>query len=124
MDEEQYEKAMQRALELRNPGNLREAAKILKQLEPVGAQHPGVFGLLGATPWKLGRLAEAEHPARRAVELCPHSDLASRILFHILWDSGETAAAVEEVNRFLSVSESDDYEDILKEISDKGIELV
>ena len=79
---------------------------------------------LGATLWELGRLAEAEPYAQETVRLSPMSELASKCLFHILWDSGETAAAVDEIHRFLSVSESPDYEDILKEISDKGIELV
>jgi hypothetical protein len=43
----------------------------------------------------------------------------SKGLFHSLWKLGKQVEALEEVKRFQTISDSEDYREIVKEINEK-----
>ena len=49
-----------------------------------------------------------------AIKISPKSEHASLGLFHCLWDQGKTDEALEEMKRFMSISDSEDYREISK----------
>ena len=64
-------------------------------------------------------LDEAICAFRRAVELALKLEAASLGLFHCLWELGRQEEAAEEIRRFMSVSDSEDYRKIIQEINEK-----
>src|SRR5262249_34429842 len=83
-----------------------------------------------ATAWGLlggGYLYETAEPKKaipcfeRATRLSPRSETASLGLFHSLWEAGRRTRAIAEMNRFQTVSHSEDYAEIAAELKAKGV---
>ena len=111
------EEAIAEAQSLREKGEYDAAWSILSELQESYPDSAAIHVLLGDTLAKLGRWVEATHTLARAVELAPASEMASLALFHLLWRRGKQIEALEEMKRFLREHASDDYSEILKEIS-------
>jgi hypothetical protein len=51
--------------------------------------------------------------------MSPDLESVSKGLFHSLWKQGKLVEALEEVKRFQSISDSEDYQEIIREINEK-----
>jgi predicted Zn-dependent protease len=108
-----------RALEMRDRGDLEQATLLIEQLLQDDKNSANAYLVLGDLYSDLGLIEKALSAFHAAVELKPYSQLASISLFTLLWKAGEKERALEEMKRFLSHSESADYEEILNEIMHK-----
>jgi Zn/Cd-binding protein ZinT len=52
-----------------------------------------------------------------AVKLAPTSELYSLGLFHIFWSEGRQEDAFNEMKRFMAISDSEEYREIVTEIN-------
>ncbi len=107
-----------RALQLRDGGNIIEAERLLQQLVDSRAAdaffaHAAVQ--LGHLRQKLGRHADALETYERAMRAAPRDELASLSLFHALLDATNHAAAMAEAKRLLLLRESLGYRELLVE---------
>lgn len=108
------EDVFNRALRLRDDGQLEEASEILLDL---AERHPDVAapaGVLGGIYAQLGRSDDAANCFRRAVEINPRSELANRGLFHALWNLGEESEAIAVIRGYTELTGSDAFRDILE----------
>jgi Flp pilus assembly protein TadD len=101
-------------------GNKRIAINMMQSL----AQEYPKLGLLRAVLakyyWDIGDLFQAELEFRKAVEACPKNEKCSLGLFHILWEQDKQFEALEEMKRFLNISNSVEYQEILRAINDSA----
>ena len=107
---------LNKALKLKAAKKFAKAKEILLTLADENSKSASVFGILGDVYWHLGSLSDAIQSFSRATELSPRSELASLGLFHTLWDSGQTEQALNEMERFLSLSQSSEYARLLREL--------
>ncbi len=107
---------MSLAIELKNQDQYDEAAGLLCVVAESHTESASVHALLADVFWEKGDLEKAVLSFRRAVELSPTSEMASLGLFHTLWESKDKPGAVSEMHRFLSVSKSEEYAGIAKEL--------
>ncbi|NGY07069.1 tetratricopeptide repeat protein [Solimonas terrae] len=100
-----------RAQRLSSEGDSPALIEVLKVLV---AERPDV-GTFAAT--YANEIKHSEGPQRalpfftRAVELDPGKEIFSLGLFHCLWELAQYSNAKREMDRFLSVGESKDYEE-------------
>lgn len=78
-----------------------------------------ILAVLGDVCWDLGELENAVSIFKSAVELSPALEAVSLGLFHCLWKLEKRMEALEEIKRFQSISDSEDYRRIVKEINEK-----
>lgn len=109
-DKKIIEEPFNRALALRDQGDLQGAIQILSGIAESYPSFAGVFGVTGAIYKKIGDLENARKCFERTVELAPKSELASLNLFHTLHRLGNKARAYSEMNRFLSLRKSEEYD--------------
>lgn len=110
----EFKKMLGQAIDLKNRERYAEAAQILEQLRENYPQSASVHAILGEILWQQKGATQAVPLFQKAVELAPTSELASLGLFHTLLETGEKQRAVQEMNRFLSLSDSQEYEAIGK----------
>ncbi len=108
------------AIRLRNNGKIQESLYILDRLLSKYPEKIALLALAARMYWKLGKLERAIDLFRTAVHLKPECETVSLGLFHCLWETGKQLEALEEVKRFMSVSYSKDYMDIVREINKQG----
>ncbi len=97
-------------------------AEALFVIEPLIEKYPGNLKLVMMAAylhWELGGLDKASCIFRSATKLAPKSEEASLGLFHCLWELGKQVEALDEVKRFMAVSYSQEYMDIVREINSK-----
>ncbi len=112
--------AFAEALRLRDEGRLHEALNLIEQLI---VEHPGKYKLLliaAEIHWDLGTLDGAVNLCQLAIGLRPESEWASLGLFHSLWKMGKKDEALNEMKRFVSISHSEDYAEIIGDLSQFG----
>ena len=107
-----------RALRLRDEGNLLGAAAIFEQLDAEHPNHAAILGMWSGIYHHLEDWERALPLYQRTVLLSPKSELASLGLFHSLWSVGKKDEAFAEMKRFLSHSESEEYRLLLEEIDE------
>jgi predicted Zn-dependent protease len=94
----------------------------LKILRDLVAEIPG-SAMLNATFANTLKAVNDIEPAiehfQAAVKLAPTSELYSPGLFHIFWSQGRQDDAFNEMKRFMAVSDSEDYREIVTEINSK-----
>jgi predicted Zn-dependent protease len=71
----------------------------------------GYLGFLYAEARQDGKAAQA---FRKSTRLSPRSETASLGLFHSLWRTGNTDAAFNEMRRFVKLSDSPQYRELLR----------
>ena len=106
------------AISLRDHGRHEEALEILVSLVPAYRRKLAFLVILGDTYRKLDRMDKAISVFREAIRLNERSDLASLALAHCLFDNSEIDQAIEEVERFLSLEDSDEHRLLLKNLTE------
>lgn len=118
-EKEQLQSSMfDRAMELRDSGQLEESIELLLQLlQLLGPEDKRLSAhshtQVGHIRTMQGRLVDSERHFREAVMISPKMELASLGLFHALGNLERHVEAVGEVVRFLSVRESLGYRELL-----------
>lgn len=121
-----------RALRLRDAGNLDGAVALLREVVAADSidqrLHAHALVQLGNVLGKLGRHDEAVAPFRAATETAPRMELASLALFHALDRLGERTEALCEAFRLLTLRESLCYRelfagDTFRDADDEALEL-
>jgi predicted Zn-dependent protease len=97
------------AIKLRDARRYAEAKAKLLALADEHPDSASVFGILADVYWRLHSLDNAIQCFARASKLSPKSELASLGLFHTLWEAGQTERALDEMERFMSLSHSPEY---------------
>lgn len=108
-----------KAADLYKQGDLNAALGLLEELVVSQPNSAKVNATLANTYWDLGDINRALEHFKKAVILDPEWQDASLGLFHCLWDQNKKEEALEEAKRFMSISFSKDYEEIIKEINEK-----
>lgn len=119
MDEEErakIEPEFRRALRLRDGGDLLGAAAIFERLDAAYPNKAAILGMWGSIYFHLKDWEHALPLYQRTVMLSPESELASLGLFHSLWHLGKRDEAFAEMRRFLSITESAEYSQLLGEM--------
>jgi len=126
MNDNKAEIAFNEAFFFDDLGEYEKALSIRKSLEKKFPKHKLLMIALGNSYENLRQLKKAESYYRKAVELYPKEELASKFLFHLLWDDDEEFweetrrdEAFEEMHRFQSISHCEDYMEIVREINTK-----
>ncbi len=105
---------IEKVLDLKKQGMyedaLREAENLIGKYPEIGS----VYGLAASIYFELDRFEEAARKYKKATELSPKSEMASLGLFHSLWQIGSNDAAFEEMKRYMSIAESEEYNELLK----------
>ena len=76
--------------------------------------------MLGSLYWDSENLKDSIIAFRKATEIKLDSKKASLGLFHTLWESDKLEEAIDEMQRFMQVAQCDDYDNISKELQEKG----
>jgi len=106
----EFKDRFKEAVDLKNQGRSADAEQILNDLLVISPASASVHALLADTLWDQGQLTQAIASFRKAVELAPKSEMASLGLFHTLLESGDREGAIAEMDRFLSLSDSEEYQ--------------
>ena len=109
-----------RALRLRDGGDLLGAAAIFERLDAEYPDKAAILGMWGSIYFRLKDWERALPLYQRAVRLSARSELASLGLFHSLWSLGRRDEAFAEMHRFLSVSESAEYSQLISEMREEA----
>ena len=104
------------ASQMAGEGDYEEAQKLLFMLQEYHPNCSLVATLLANSYWNLGNLDSAIKYYERAVNIAPLMEKASLGLFNCLWEQGRKEQAMDEMKRFLTISDSETYREILKEI--------
>ena len=115
----ELDKQFAEASKLQDAGQLESAKNLLLELLEKDPQSTRILAALGLVCYELGALDEAVGVFKRAVELSPALEGVSKGLFHSLWKLEKRVEALEEIKRFQTISDSEDYREILKEINEK-----
>jgi predicted Zn-dependent protease len=107
--------AFDSALARRDAGDFLGAIGILEELTAKRPKSASTAGILAGLLNDVGDLERAALHARRAVNIAPRSDLASRMLLHILIDQRDLDAAFREAARFRTLKGSVEYDRLLGE---------
>ena len=97
------------------PGTL----KILRDLVAEIPQSAMLNATLANTLKAINDIEPATEHFQTAVKLAPTSELYSLGLFHIFWSQGRRDDAFIEMKRFMAISDSADYREIVAEINSK-----
>jgi tetratricopeptide (TPR) repeat protein len=116
LDERELERKIDKALELRKAGETEQPVTILSTIfEEIPANDLRRLGLVGSLLREAGELSKALYCFDKAVESNPLSPRASLGRFHSLWRSGRYDEAFDELERFLSVAESEAHSMLLED---------
>lgn len=97
------------------PGTL----KILRALVAESPESAMLHATFANTLKAANDIGPAIDHFQRAVKLAPTSELYSLGLFHIFWSQGKQNDAFNEMKRFMAISDSADYREIVAEINSK-----
>lgn len=106
-----------RATKLHEAGDYERARGMLEKLVQSEPGSVTVLAVLGHVLYDLREFREAARVFRQAAEMAPKLEAVSLGLFHSLWELNRQEEAMEELGRFQSVSDSQDYREIVKEIN-------
>jgi predicted Zn-dependent protease len=105
-----------RAMQERDRGDCAKGAELIAELTLSHPSDSSLRYVLGYLYRGMGDMNAAVIAFRKAVELAPASERASLGLFHSLWDLDRQEAALSEVERFQSLTGSDTYAAIIREL--------
>ncbi len=118
MIKEKFEEQFNEALRLQSEGKSDEALDLLRELEKTGIYKPAVLGMIGNILYVYKKdVKQAIDYLRETIKLSPKSEMASLGLFHALFDLHRTDEAFNEMRRFMSISDSEEYRRLLKELN-------
>jgi tetratricopeptide (TPR) repeat protein len=97
-------------------GDAHGAAEIFQDLVDRRPNSAVFAATLANALGSLGNIEKAEQYFKTAVSLAPRSEKFSLGLFHYLWGQRKQLEALDEMKRFMSLSDSQDYREILSEL--------
>lgn len=109
-----------KAKELSEKGDILGMLEVMKDLVKSNPESAVFRAVLANAYWSVGELETAEKEFRDAVQLAPESEKVSLGLFHCLWDQNKKDEAFEEMKRFMTIADSEDYRAIVKEINESS----
>lgn len=115
-----YKSRFESANRLRKQGDPNGAIRVLRALVAEFPDKAAAYLVIGDILWDEGRLPAASVAFRAATRRFPKLEIASRGLFHTLWEQSRTDAAFREMKRFQSISFSQTYKEIIDEILGEG----
>lgn len=104
------------AISHRDAGELGAARDILADLAMSPDATAAVFAVLGSIHWDLGDLSSAIRCFQDAAQIAPTAEVVSVGLFHTLFEAGRHEEAFDEMRRFLSIADSEEYQQLLADI--------
>jgi predicted Zn-dependent protease len=107
------------AVKVRDRDDLNSARQLFLKLAEEDTQSTAIYAVLGDICWDMGLLDEAVLAFGHAVKLSPKLEAVSLGLFHTLWKLEKRVEALEEIKRFQSIADSEDYREIVHEINEK-----
>jgi len=110
------EEVFQRALALRDAGDRQGAEALLNRLAEEDPEDLDVLIVLGGVLSHQEKWAEAAGIFQRLLAARPANEPASLGLFLSLWHLERRRDAIGEMERFLSIAESNEYERLLKDL--------
>jgi tetratricopeptide (TPR) repeat protein len=117
-DKAKIESAFNRAIKIWHEGDDRAAILMLERLAVEYPNNPAILGVLGGIYYGLEEYKISSDYFQRTLALSPKSDLASRGLFFSLRNIGKSDEAISEMERFLPVSQSEEYDFLVREALD------
>jgi len=108
-----------KAVKLIEEKDFGSARQLLLQLAEEDPNSTAILAVLGDVCWEMQLLDEAVFVFKRAIELSPKLEAVSLGLFHSLWKLEKREEALEETKRFMAISDSADYREIIREINEK-----
>ena len=105
--------------ELYKSGDLHGAINILNELISIEPNSAKLRGTLANTYWELKNYEEANKQFKKSIELAPEWEDVSLGLFHCLWEQDRKEEAFAEMKRFMTISTSEEYKKILKDINEE-----
>lgn len=110
-------RTLQAAIDLRDRGEIDHAIEILLDLVETTPERASVHGVLAGVYFEAESMALAAHHFKRASELSPGSELASRGLFHAYLELGQKEQAIQELRRFIAHRGSEEFEGLLEALT-------
>ena len=110
----ELDKKIEKVLELKKQDKYKDALCEAENLTEKYPEIGSVYGLAASIYFELDRFEEAAQKYRKATEISPKSEMASLGLFHSLWQIGSNDAAFEEMKRYMSIAESEEYNELLE----------
>jgi len=106
-----------RAMASKRKGNLRQAEEILEGLVDRHPESAQLRCALGGVFLDQEKYSPAIDMFKEATQISPQLEIASLGLFHSLWESGDDESAIAEIKRFTSISDSDQYSEIIADFN-------
>jgi tetratricopeptide (TPR) repeat protein len=119
---EEANMAFRKAHQLEEAGEFEDALKIREELAIALPFSKKILLPLGKLYQILGKVEQAEVVFNDTIKHYPECELASKNLFHFLWNNDRRNEAMEELGRFQTISHSEDYMDIVREINEKSVD--
>lgn len=104
-------------MKYKRAGRFDEAEREMVKLASMYPKSAELKCALGGIYYNDERYELAETQFGNACGIAPELEIASLGLFHSLWRQGRKAEALDEARRYLSLTESSDYREILAEFS-------
>lgn len=120
MEDTSADQLVDEAIKLRDRGRESEALEILVEIVQ---EHPDSYAahvILGGLHWDREDLEEARRCFAKAVSIRPDLEMASLGLFHTSYKLGDKRAAIAEMQRFVSISDSAEYRELAEELEKLG----
>ena len=118
-----YTKQINKALKLRDAGKTQESLAILSSIiDIIPTNDLEALVIVGSLLREANDLLNALYCFQKAVEIYPISPRASLGLFHTLWRMGKYDDGFAELERFLSLSESEEHFRLIEEMRDSYLE--
>jgi Flp pilus assembly protein TadD len=111
-----FRSALDRAIKQNRSGDWQRSVQLLRKLLREHPHSAAAHGYLAAVYLEHGDDQSAARHFRAAARLNPKSEKASLGLFHSLWSLDREGAAVAEMRRFLSISSSEEYMRLLRDL--------
>lgn len=109
------------AVKCKESGQLESAKEMLEALAKEDPSSTAILAVLADTYWDMQLLEMSVVTFKRAIRLSPKLEAVSLGLFHCLWQLKRREEALDEVKRFMSVSDSKDYRKIIDQINNEFI---
>ncbi len=113
------DKKIKEILKKKEAGQYQEA---LMDAENLSTEYPdvaSVFGLAASMYFEADQFDKAAEKYKKATEISPKSEAASLGLFHSLWQMDKNDQAFDEMKRYMSIAQSDEYNELLTNFSKK-----
>jgi predicted Zn-dependent protease len=113
----EYKKQIEKAFELNKAGKIDDSLEVLSQIyQDIPSTDIKSLGIVWALFLEGNDPSKSFYCAQRAMQSEPNSPYVSLGLFHSLWDLKRYDDALNELERFLKNSTSEDHDMLLEEM--------